>query len=295
MELFGPERKLPAVWWYNSRHGGQARFSGPLGLLAGQGELPVSFAAAAASLKKEIIVFGVEGYTDKRVENYAPKAHYLELGALDRLPELLKEAKVKNVVFAGSLPKREIYNPSVKLDGAAREVIGRPRNKGDDHLLKAFDLFLRVKCGARAVDPRHFLKNLLVPRGVITRRVPSEAEWRDLEFGWRLAKRIGRLDIGQTVVVKEGVVLAVEALEGTDGAIRRGGELGRGQAVIVKVAKPNQDLRFDLPCVGFQTLESMRDADCRVLGMDAGKTIMLYKDQLIERANAEGVALVGLS
>lgn len=267
--------------------------SGPIGLIAGQGEFPVLFAEAASLLKKELIVFGVNGHTDRKVERYAKEARYVDLGSLGELVDLLKESRVKSVVLAGGVPKKEIYNESFKMDETAKGFIGVARNKGDDHILKAFGLFLKLKCGVSVLDSRVFLGPILAGKGVLTRRVPTPGEWQDLRFGYKIAKGIGKMDIGQTVVVKSGVVLAVEALEGTDEAIRRGGALGGGGAVIVKTAKPHQDLRFDLPCVGLGTLSVLRSISSGVMGVESGKTLLLRKQELIEQADKDGLALVG--
>lgn len=272
----------------------RVREDGPVGLLAGGGDLPFVFARAARSLKRELVVIGLEGHTDKRLGDYASEAHYIGFGAVGKIAEVLKRAGVKSVAMAGSIPKKEIYDPGARPDAALQGILGGVRNQGDDHLLRAFEVFLRARCGVSVIDTRVFLKDLLAPKGVLTRRVPTDAEWKDISFGRHIAKGIGRMDIGQTVVVKQLTVLAVEALEGTDAAIRRGGALGRGGAVVVKTSKPNQDLRFDLPCVGEETLESMRAAGAATLGVEAGKTLVLFKDRFIARADREGVAIVGL-
>lgn len=265
-----------------------------IGLLAGQGELPVLFAEAARELKKEIVLIGVRGYTDKKIEALVSEAHYVELGSLAGLPELFKRANVKKVVLAGSVPKKELTNSEFRLDADVAGVVTRSGNRGDDHLLRAFEAWLKLRCGVSVMDSRSFLRRCLAPKGVFSKRVPTQAEWADLRFGRKIAKEIGRLDVGQTVVVKGGIVLAVEAIEGTDQAIRRGGQLGHGDAVVVKVAKPNQNLRFDLPCAGLDTLESMKAVSSRVLGVEAGKTLLVHRDRLIEAADRDGVALVGL-
>jgi DUF1009 family protein len=266
-----------------------------IGLLAGQGELPVQFAKAAASLNRRVVVIGLEGITDRRVEAFAGESHYLKLGALEPLVDLLKTRRIRNVVFAGGLPKKEIYNPSLKLDTGAQKVLASTPNKGDDHLLRAFQWFLRTRCGARVMDPKFLLKELLASKGVMTRREPTPAEWQDLRFGFRAAKHIGKSDVGQTVVVKNGVVVAVEAIEGTDAAIRRGGDLGNGAVVVVKVAKPRQNLKFDLPCVGPGTLEALQSVSSTVLGIESDKTLMFFKDQMLQKANQERMTVVGLS
>ena len=267
--------------------------TGPIGLIAGQGEFPVLFAKAALSMHRPVMVFGVEGFTDRRVEDFSSEAHYVGLGELGRLVDLLKQKKIKQVVFAGGVPKKQIYDPAFQLDPTAKGFMQSARNKGDDHLLRAFGLFLKARCGISVMDSRSLLKNTLAPRKVLTRRAPKQNEWRDLRLGFRAAKHVGKMDIGQTVVIKDGVVLAVEAIEGTDEAIRRGGRLGHDGTVVVKTAKPGQDLRFDLPCVGLETIETLRGVHSRVLGVEAGKTILLSKEKLIEKADQADMTLVG--
>ena len=265
-----------------------------LGLIAGQGDFPLLFAEAVSLLKQPLVVFGVKGITDTRVEKFAKETHYLELGSLGGLVDLLKRTKIKKIVLAGGIPKKNMYNPQFEMDETAKGFMRQTRNKGDDHILKALQFFLKAKCGVSIVDSRIFLKNILAPKGLMTRRGLTASEKNDLRFGWRIAKGIGKMDIGQTVVVKEGVVVAVEALEGTDAAIRRGGQLSGQGTVIVKVSKPNQDLRFDLPCVGLTTLESMKAVGARVIAVEAGKTIMLFKEKLIETANRENLSIMGI-
>ena len=275
--------------WRNKTRGKNS-----IGLIAGAGQFPLLFAQAASAMKRKVITIGVEGYTDKKVREFSSESHFVDMGSLGRVVDILKKSGVKDVVLAGSIPKKRIYDPSFKLDQTARSFIAGSSNKGDDHLLRAFQLFLKVHCGVSVIDSRLFLKETIARKEVMTRRAPTAGEWADLRLGWKVAKGIGKMDIGQTVVVKGGVVLAVEALEGTDSAIRRGGELGRGETVVVKVSKPNQSLRFDLPCVGEETLESLKSASSRVLGIEAGKTIMIFKDKLIEKADRENLTLVGL-
>ena len=268
--------------------------NGSMGLIAGEGAFPVLIAKAAASQRKKLTVFGIEGCFDKKIEDFAEGLHTIKLGAVEDLVKLLKENKIKKLVLAGGIPKKEILNPSFRMDASAKKIIQKQSNRGDDHLLRAFQLFLKVKCGVSVMDPRHFLKESLCPKGVLTERKPSVEEWRDLKFGWTVAKRIGRMDIGQTVVIKRLVVLAVEAMEGTNHAILRGGELGRGEVVVVKRTKPNQDLRFDLPCVGLETLETLKTVSSRVLGLEAHKTLLISKEELLQKANEENISIVGL-
>ena len=265
-----------------------------IGLIAGQGQFPLLFAKAALSLKRTVVLFGIHDITDPSVEEFVSEAHYVGLGELGKVAELIKTKKIRSVALAGAVPKRQLYNPGFKMDSAAQSVIQSTQNRGDDHLLRALQLFLKVRCGASVIDSLKFLKNTMAPRGVLTRRKPSAEESRDLQFGWRIAKGIGKMDIGQTVVVKNRVVLAVEALEGTDAAIQRGADLGQGEVTVVKVCKPNQNLRFDLPSVGTDTLETLKNSRSSVLGVEAGKTIMIFKEQLIEAADRENMTIVGM-
>ncbi len=265
-----------------------------IGLVAGTGELPVLFANAAASSGRPVIAFGIKGLTDHRLKGQVDTFHEIELGHVSKLIDLLKQNKIRQVVLAGGIPKKEMYNPSLSLDPAAKGLLAGSNNKGDDHLLRAFQFFLKAKAGVSVVDARSILKNSVATKGVMTHRKPSAEEKKDIQIGYRAAKAIGRLDIGQTVVVKLGVVLAVEAIEGTDAAIRRGAELGNGAAVIVKTAKPTQDLRFDLPCIGLNTLDLMKSCGCSVLAVEAQKTLMLDPQKMIESADKAGLTLVGL-
>ncbi len=266
----------------------------PIGLIAGAGDFPTLLAETAHSLHKKIIVIGLRGCVNPAIERFATQMHTIELGAADELVKLLKFHKIKKVILAGGVPKKEMYNPSSTLDDTAKSIIKKTSNRGDDHLLKAFQIFLKIKCGVSVIDSRVFLKDALSPKGVLTRRKPTETEMSDLKFGWHIAKGIGKMDIGQTVAIKDQVVLAVEAIEGTNAAIRRANELSGGGAVIVKAVKPNQDLKFDLPCVGIETLEVMKASGSHVLGIEAGKTLMLFKSQFLEKADQENFTIVGL-
>lgn len=264
-----------------------------IGLLAGEGELPVVFLEAAAASGKRVVSVGVEGLADPRVRDRSTAYHTVGLGEAGRLVEILRSEKIRGVVLAGGIPKTRLYDPGLRMDESARSIVASKSNRGDDHLLRAFELFLRVRCGVRVLDARGLLKPALAPRGVITRRAPTAEESSDLKFGSRIARGIGRMDIGQTVVVNKGVVLAVEAVEGTDAAVRRGGQLGRG-GVVVKTSKPTQSLRFDLPCAGVRTIESMREAGCTALGLEAGRTLLIGREALVERADQAGITIVGI-
>ena len=273
---------------------GSASSNGTIGLVAGSGAFPVLVAKTAASGGKKVTVFGIEGCYDEAIADFAEAVHPIRLGHVEQFTGLLKEHRVKKLILAGGVPKKEMFNPAFAMDASAKKIMQKTSNRGDDHLLRAFQIFLKVQCGVSIMDPRHFLKRSLCPKGTFIERKPTEEEWRDLRFGWNAAKGIGRMDIGQTVVVKQRVVLAVEAIEGTNHAILRGGELGGGEVVVVKRTKPNQGLRFDLPCVGLETLETLKTVSSRVLGLEAHKTLLISKEELIQKANDGHFTLVGL-
>lgn len=270
------------------------RDAGPIGLLAGSGELPLLFAEAARSAGRDVIVFGVRDCTDPRIEAFVKETHYVSLGSVGELIGLLKAARVRSAVLAGGIPKERLYDPALKLDGTARGLLGATANHGDDHLLKALAALLKLRCGISVIDSRRILKDVTAPRGALTRRLPTAGERADIAFGLRVARGIGRLDIGQTVAVKDRVVVAVEAIEGTDAAIRRAGQLAGVGVIIVKTAKPRQDLRFDLPCVGPATIDAMAASGARALGVEAGKTILLEKDRTLKAADEKGISITGV-
>lgn len=267
---------------------------GAVGMIAGGGEFPILLARAAMGLGRSLTVFGINGLTDRRLDDYAAEVHYVELGHLGRVLELLREKKIRQVVLAGSVPKKRLFDPGLKLDREADGLLKGAPNKGDDHLLKALEVVLRLRCGAKVLDTRKFLKDALASKGFLTQRRPDVRETRDLELGLKVARHIGKMDIGQTVLVKDGVVVAVEALEGTDQAIRRAGELAGAGLVMVKAAKPNQSLLFDLPCVGLDTVDRLVEAGCRTLGVEAGRTIMISKEQFLQACERKGLTVVGL-
>jgi UDP-2,3-diacylglucosamine hydrolase len=165
--------------------------------------------------------------------------------------------------------------------------------RSDDNLLRTFARFLDEQ-GMPVIDASPFLQDRLAPEGVLGEQVPTAEEWEDARYGLELARAVGRLDLGQTVVVRQRCGVAVEALEGTDACIRRGGELARKGAVVVKAAKPQQDRRFDLPAVGPDTVDTMREAGCRVLAVEAGATLIMDRAELVRRADRARIAVIGI-
>ncbi|HEY1372583.1 MAG TPA: UDP-2,3-diacylglucosamine diphosphatase LpxI [Candidatus Binatia bacterium] len=264
-----------------------------LGLIAGNGKFPLIFAAQAKREGVELITVAHRGETLEDIERVGGDVTWVYVGELGKIIRTFQDAGVSEAVMVGGIKKVKLFsNFRPDLRGAA--FLARVRSREDDQLLRGVAAELE-KDGIRVLESTLFLSQIIPGEGVLTRRSPTAEEWEDIRLGFEAAKEIGRLGIGQCVVVKRRVVVAVEAVEGTDAAIRRGGELGKDGFVAVKVSKPQQDLRFDVPAVGLDTIRMMRDLKGAVLAVEAGRTILIEKDELIAEAERGGIAVVGVS
>ena len=264
-----------------------------LGLIAGNGKFPLIFAQQAKREGVSLVTVAHRGETLEGIEKLVDNVTWVYVGELGKIIRTFHETGVQEVVMAGGIKKVKLFaNFRPDLRGAA--FLARVRSREDDQLLRGVADELE-KDGIRVVESTMFLSQIIPPEGVLTRCSPSREQWEDVRLGFETAKETGRLGIGQCVVVKRRVVLAVEAAEGTDAAIRRGGELGKEGFVAVKVSKPQQDLRFDVPAVGLETIGTMRELKGAVLAVEAGKTILLEKEELIREADRAGIAVVGVS
>lgn len=261
-----------------------------IGLIAGSGQFPLLFIRGAREAGYQVVAVGFEGETDGQLAQFADEFHWLKLGQLNKLIKTFQNAGITRAAMTGAINKTRLYS-KIRPDWRAFKLLHRLRNKKDDFLLRALAEELESD-GIRIEPSTLFLPTLMAPEGIYTKRRPSSTEWKDIDFGWEMAKEIGRLDIGQCLVVKDQAVLAVEGIDGTDATIRRGGLLCRGKAVVLKVAKPSQDLRFDVPAVGLQTIASMRAVGARVLVLEAGKTLLFDRDQMIEQADDAGITIL---
>jgi len=263
-----------------------------IGLIAGNGDFPVEFAKAAKRQGLTVVAVAHEGETLPELAQWTDVIVWIKVGQLGKLIKAFQEHGVRDVLMAGGIKKTRLFGGGLPdLRGAA--LLARMLAKKDDSILRAVAEELESE-GITVRESTLYLDTLLAPPGVLTKRKPSREEWKDIAFGWQMAKEIGRLDIGQTVVVKDQAVLAVEAIEGTDEAIRRGGRLCGAGAVIVKVCKPHQDLRFDLPATGQKTIQTMKEIKASCLAIEAGRTIIIQRESVIEDANAAGIAVVSL-
>jgi len=264
-----------------------------IGLLAGVGKLPVQFARAARGMGFTVIAVAVVPGVDPELNNIANKTYHISVGQLQQILTTLKNESVTEVTMLGKVTKELMFTGTVEMDQRIQKVLASLTDNSDDTIMLAFVREL-VAEGFSILDQTALIKNLMPAPGVLTSRQPSVTERSDMEFGFKMAKEMGRLDIGQTVVVKHCAVMAVEAIEGTDACIRRGGELGRGGVTVAKVAKPNQDLRFDVPTVGFSTVETMCAAGATALVIEAGKTLIVDREKVLSMANDHNITIVAM-
>ena len=263
-----------------------------IGLIAGSGQFPILFAQAAQQRNWQIFAAAYKEETDPELDRHVDHLEWFYVGQINRLIKFFRENKVNRAVMLGAIHKpRAIAN--IRPDIKALALIARMRNTHDDALLRQFADMLTDE-GIQILSSTILMPDLLASPGVWTRRKPTREEEGDIRIGWRIAKEIGRLDIGQCVVIKKGSIMAVEAIDGTDATIERGGRLARGQAVVVKVCKPNQDTRFDVPAVGLQTIETMHAADVKTLAIEAGKALVFDRQAMIEQADAYQMTIIAL-
>lgn len=264
-----------------------------IGLIAGGGQFPILFARAARNSGVKVVAVALKGETDEQLEAEVDVCAWVSIGKLGRMLETFQKAQVSEVAMAGAVAKTRLYS-KIRPDWQAVRLLARMLHKKDDAILRAFTEELEAH-GIRVRPSTIFLPELLAPPGILTRRKPNARERRDIEFGWSLAKQIGKLDIGQCILVRDQAVLAVEAIEGTDETIRRGGQLGKSEVVVVKVSKPHQDLRFDVPAVGLQTIETMKEVGASVLVVEAGMTLMFDREKMIQVADDARIAILSMS
>jgi DUF1009 family protein len=271
----------------------------PVGLLAGWGRFPIAVAQKARSVGLPVVCVGLRGMAPPELTGLVDRFYWARVAQLGRMIRCFRREGVARVAMAGKVHKADVLHKPWKVISlwpdwrTVRFWFFRPRrdNRDDSLLLAMIDEFARD--GITFTSALDLCPELLVNPGVLTRRRPTAREEADAAFGWRMARKMGELDVGQSVAVKELAVLAVEAIEGTDRMIARAGELCRaGGFTVVKVAKPHQDMRFDVPAVGASTVEAIRRAGGRVLAVEAGKTIILDEAETVALANRYGISIV---
>ena len=265
-----------------------------IGLIAGVGRLPVEFARAARGMGVHVIGVGVLPEVDPELAQVAHTYESINIAKLDRIFKVFKREQVTEITLLGKITKELVYAHRELPDLRVLKIFSRIKNFSDDTLTLALVEELAAE-GITVLDQTELLRPLMPAAGVLTRRQPTEAELADMRFGLAMAKQIGGLDIGQTVVVKDRAIMAVEAIEGTDACIRRGGQLGRGGVTVAKAAKPKQDMRFDVPGVGPDTVNSMIEAGAVALVIEAGKTLVVDRETMVAKADQHGITIVAMA
>lgn len=263
-----------------------------IGLIAGSGSLPLILSERIKMDGLKVVVIAFNGLSPVELSNASDITYWISLGELGRLIEILKGEGLRKAIMAGKVPKTLMF-ADLKPDLRAIALFMKLKDKKDDSILQALAEELESE-GIVLEGLSVYLGHLFISKGVLTTRSPSKEEMKDIKFGWEMAREIGRLDIGQTVVIKNQAVLAIEAIEGTDEAIRRGGKLGKGDVIVIKVSKPGQDMRFDVPVVGLKTMEVLKETGTKVLALEAGKTILLEKEEMIMEADKIGMSIIGV-
>ena len=274
---------------------------GKIGLIAGNGRFPLLVLDAARAQGAEVVVAAIKEETSPDIESHgATSVHWMSLGELTRLIDTFKREGVRRAIMAGQVKHKQIFS-SIRPDWRLAKLLFSLRTRNTDALLGAVAKVLADE-GIVLEDSTKFLEPLLARPGVLTSRSPSDTEQKDIAYGRELAQHMARFDIGQTVIVAEAACVAVEAMEGTDAAIERAGRImtaleGNASTLkrdltVVKIAKPNQDMRFDVPVVGTKTIEAMRQAGATCLALDARKCLLLDGEAMISDANAAKISVI---
>lgn len=263
-----------------------------LGLIAGGGRFPIILAELAKKEKYNIVGIGIENQTDYLFGKHVKKIHWIKLTEIEKLITILKSEGINKVIMAGKINKTSILN-NFKPDKLTSDILSRLPDQKDETLLKALVKLLE-KEGISVENSFLTFSSLMPKPGVLTSRAPADSEMDDIKFGYPIAKSISGLDIGQTIVVKKKMVLAVESIEGTDETIKRAGKLGGEGNVVIKVSRPAQDLRFDLPVIGIETINIMKITKSSCLAIEANESILLDKEKTIKKADENNISIVAV-
>jgi DUF1009 family protein len=263
-----------------------------IGLISGNNRFPFLVAEEIKKNGNRVICIALKEEANPELEKVCDKIYWLSVGKFQEIIDALKNENVKTVIMAGQVKHVTIYSV-IGMDWRAIKVMGSLVNKKTDTILKTIaDEF--EKDGMHLIPSHTYLMSLLAPKGLISGKKLSLDENKDIEFGYKIAKGIASFDVGQTVVVKDRSVLAVESVEGTDECIKRAYKLGGENSIVIKVAKPNQDFRFDVPVIGADTIDILKESKTRAMAIEAGVTLMLDKDEIIEKARKAGVTILGI-
>jgi UDP-2,3-diacylglucosamine hydrolase len=261
-----------------------------IGIIAGGGKFPLMAADAARKKGFYVVALAHDGDTDPALADMTDKITWIRLGQLGKIFKVFKQEGVQKALMAGSISKRKMFGKA-RPDLKGLALISKLAILHDDGILRAVASEFE-KEGIEIISSTQYLPELLAPKGCLTRKKPDKGQEEDIRLGWQIAKELGRLDVGQCVVIRKKTVLALEAIDGTNETILRGGTIAGKNAVVIKVSKPEQDLRFDVPSVGLETIETMSSVKATVLAIESGKTLLFDKHEMIEYADRVGISIV---
>ncbi len=262
------------------------------GLIAGNGQFPFLVAEGAKLANQQLVVVAIREETDKNIEKVADKVIWVGIGKLGKMIAFFKQEGVEKVMMAGQVKHIQIFSGALPDLKMMKMLWNLPQRNTDALIGGIADALERE--GIELIDSTYFIKDHLAKEGVLSKRQPSEIERGNIEYGLRIANEIARLDLGQTIVVRAKACVAIEAMEGTDAVIKRAGELAKGKLTVIKVAKPNQDMRFDVPVVGVPTIENMIEAGATCLCLNAHKTLIFNREEMLELADKNKICVVGV-
>jgi UDP-2,3-diacylglucosamine hydrolase len=262
------------------------------GLIAGNGRFPFLVLEGARREGVEVAVAAIKEEADERIASLARTVEWVSVGHLGRLIKFFKREGVTHAIMAGQVKHVQIFKLSALPDLRMAKMLARLKRRNTDALIGAVADELEAE-GIRLVDSTTFLQPLLARAGALTKRAPNKHELADIEYGLHVANELARLDLGQTIVVKSQAVVALEAMEGTDATIRRASELVKGRPLtVIKVAKPNQDMRFDVPVIGLQTIETLKASHVTAMSVSADKTLIFDRDETLAAAGHHGISII---
>jgi len=264
-----------------------------IGLIAGNGRFPIIFAESARKKGVEVIAIGINEETSKELEKFVNKIYWLGVGELDKLLKIFREENIRSIVMAGQVKHKLLFDKNIKIDERMQFLLGSLKNKKTDSIIGAVARLLEFK-GIKVLSSIIFLSEYLPKKGVLTKQLPDDRVLKDIDFGRKIAKSIAGLDIGQSVVVKDRVVLAVESIEGTDEAIRRAERYGKDGIVVIKVTKPMQDMRFDVPVIGPDTIKLLQEVKAACIAIEAKKTLIIDKEETLKLADEAGIIVIAI-
>lgn len=264
-----------------------------IGLIAGNRRLPIFFSQTAKRKNCYIVAVAIKGDTSPKLKNFVDKLYWIDLGRFSRLFEIFKNEGIKRVVMVGQISPHRLFSKEIHKNEEVKSLLSSIKDKKADTIFAAVAGKLK-EFGFELLDSTTFIEDLLPKKGTLTKREPEFSVWEDIYFGFDLAKEIAFLDIGQTVAVKDKAIVAVEALEGTDNLIRRAGKIARGGFTVVKVSKPKQDMRFDIPVVGLNTVKNLVKEKAICLAIEAAKTIFIDREISAKLADKKGISIVAI-